>query len=193
MSLGAALLLTLQSAPAVPVAPALERPMLDAFRTVCDKVDSLDGMKAAALASGWEEIPDNAEPRIERLTKFGRESIGEDGTASGANFRRLLDGRTLFLIVSRYDDKSGFWGNGCRLYHFEAAAGIPDAELESWMGRKATGIVSPGAQHGRRLLWEPGWRDGLTIEINHLPQTSIYREQYGLSGNILVAQAIGGF
>jgi hypothetical protein len=190
MPIAAAILLALQAQPA---AASAERPMLDAFRTVCDKVESLEGMKAAAAASGWEGFPDSAEPRIERLNTLGREATGKDGTSSGANFRRKLGDRTLFLIVTRYEDKSGFWGNGCRLYHFEAAAGIPDAELENWMGRRPTGIVSPGLQHGRRLLWEPGWRDGFTVEINHVPQTSIYREQYGLSGNILVVQAIGGF
>ena len=183
-----ALLLALQAQPA----PA-ERPMLDAFRSVCDKVETLEGMKTAALASGWEEIPDSAEPRIERLNKLGRDAVDKDGTSSGANFRRTIGDRTLFLLLSRYEDKSGFWGNGCRLYDFEATAGVPDAELESWMARKPTGIVSPDPKVGRRLLWEPGWRSGLTVEVNHIPQTSIFREQYGLSGNILVVQAIGGF
>jgi hypothetical protein len=190
MPIAAALLLALQAQPA---GLSAERPMLDAFRTVCEKVDSLDGMKAAALASGWTEFAEREEPRIARLNKLGRDAIGNDGTSTGANFRRTLGDRTVFLLATRYEDKSGFWGNGCRLYHFEAQAGIPDGELEAWMARKPTGIVSPGAQHGRRLLWEPGWRDGLTVEINHVPQTSIFREQFGLSGNILVAQAIGGF
>ena len=189
MPIAAALLLALQATPAV----SAERPMLDAFRTVCDKVQSLDDMKAAALASGWTEFAESAEPRVERLNKLGRDAIGKGGTSSGANFRKALNGRTLFLLVTRYDDKSGFWGNGCRMYDFDAVSGIPDADVESWMGRKPTGVVSPAAAVGRKLLWEPGWRDGFTVEVNHVPQSSPLREKFGLSGNILVAQAIGGF
>jgi hypothetical protein len=190
MQVAAALLLALQAAPA---APAADRPMLDAFRTVCDKVESLDGMKAAALASGWQEIPDEAEPRIGRLNKIGKDAVADAGTMSGANFRRTVGDRTLFLIASRFEDKSGYWGNGCRLYHFEATAGIPDAELEDWMQRPPTGRVEPGEGIGRRLLWEPGWRSGFTLEVNHVPPGSELRKLYGLSGNILVVQAIGGF
>lgn len=187
---GAAFLLALQA----PAAPAsAERPMLDSLRSVCDEVDTLDGMKAAAIANGWEEFEEKAEPRIERLNKLGRDAIGTDGEATGANYRRSIGGRTLFLLVTRYVDKSGIWGNGCRLYDFEAEAGIPDSELEAWMARKPTGIQDPGTQYGRRLLWEPGWRDGLTVEVTHVPANSVYREQYGLSGNVLVVQALGGF
>lgn len=189
MPIAAAFLLALLP----PAAESPERPMLDAFRSVCDKVETLDGMKAAAVADGWEEFPDSAEPRIERINTFGRDAVGEDGTASGANFRRTIGDRTVFLIASRYVDKSGVWGNGCRLYHFEAAAGIPDAELEAWMTKKPTGIQDPGPQYGRRLLWEPGWRNGLTVEVTHVPATSQFREQLGLSGNVLVVQALGGF
>jgi hypothetical protein len=192
MLLAAALLLALP-APAAPEAASAERPMLDAFRSVCDKIDTLDGMKAAAVADGWEQFHEREEPRIERLNTIGRDAIGSDGTATGANYRRTIGDRRLFLLVTHYVDESGIWGNGCRMYHFDAAAGIPDSELEAWMARKPTGIQDPGSQYGRRLLWEPGWRSGLTVEVTHVPATSVYREQLGLSGNVLVAQALGGF
>jgi hypothetical protein len=185
----AAFLIVAQAAPA-DASP--DGALLDAFRAACARVDDLDHMIADARASGWQQVEESAHPQIERLNRFGRESVGAEGTGSGANFRRTLGGRELFLVVSRWVDGQGMWGNGCRLYHFDAAARIDPAALERWMGRPPTGTLDlPDA--GIRLLWEPGWRDGVTLEINHVPGDSPLRERYGLSGNILVAQAIGGF
>jgi hypothetical protein len=174
---------------AQPEAAPAERPMLEAFRTVCDKVDSLDGMKAAALASGWEEISDDAEPRLGRLIRLGKEATKDDGTSSGVNFRR----RTLMLVASRYEDKSGVWGNGCRLYDFDATAAIAPELLSKWMGREPTGVQELGPTVGLKRLWEPGWRKGMTVEVNHVPPQSKLKDIFGLSGNVLVATALGGF
>lgn len=181
------------AAPAAAAASAADRPLLDAFRTVCDKVDGLDAMRAAALADGWEEIPDAAEPRLARLIKMGKEATEADGTNAGYNFRRTMGGRTLMLIASRYEDKTGFWGNGCRLYDFDATAPLNSAFVRDWMGKVPTGVQALGPTVGEKMLWEPGWRDGMSIEISHVPQTSELKERFGLSGNVLVAQAIGGF
>ena len=201
MELAAALLLAWQAVPAAAAAPApapanapsADRPLLDAFRTVCDKVESLAGMKAAALSAGWEEIGDDAEPRLARLIKFGKEATEADGTNSGFNFRRILEGRKLLLIASRYEDKSGFWGNGCRLYDFDAAEPVDSKVARDWMGRAPSGVQALGPTIGDKMLWEPGWRLGMTVEINHVPQTSELKDRFGLTGNVLVAQAIGGF
>jgi len=167
--------------------------MLDAFRTVCDKVNSLNGMKTAALASGWEEISDDAEPRLGRLIRLGTEATEDDGTNKGFNFRRPMNGRTLMLVASRYEDKSGAWGNGCRLYDFEATAAIDPKLLTKWMGRAATGVQELGPTVGLKRSWEPGWRKGMTVEVNHVPPQSKLKEIFGLSGNVLVATALGGF
>ena len=122
-----------------------------------------------------------------------REAVEKDGTAIGANFRRSLGGRDIFLIVSRYQDKSGFWGSGCRLYHFEAARPLDAKLLEAWMGRLPTGVQEPSPGLSKRL-WEPsGWREGITVEVSHVPQDHPLGQQFGLSGNIIIAQAIGGF
>ena len=65
--------------------------------------------------------------------------------------------------------------------------------LEAWMGKPPTGVEVPAPGLSKRL-WEPaGWRDGITLEVNHVPQNHPFGKTYGLSGNILVAQAIGGF
>jgi hypothetical protein len=193
LSVASALLLAAQAASAAAPAPAADRPVLDAFRGVCDKVGALDAMKAAALAAGWEEIPDSAEPRLGRLITLGKEATEANGTNSGFNFRRVVEGRKLLLIASRYEDKSGFWGNGCRLYDFDAAAPVNSAFARDWMGRVPTGVQALGPTIGDKMLWEPGWRSGMTVEISHVPQTSELKNKFGLSGNVLVAQAIGGF
>lgn len=170
-----------------------DRALLDAFRAACHRVDQYDSMKADAASSGWEEVAEDADPRIGRLNRTGREAVGDEGTARGASFRRTLGGRAVFLIVSRYEDRSGFWGNGCRLYDFDAPAALPRATLDGWMGRPSTGEQQLPENGGHKHLWEPGWRDGVGIEINHVPASSPFVARFGLSGNILVAQAIGGF
>lgn len=193
LSLAAILLAFQAAAPAAAEEPVGDRPVLDAFRAVCDKVDSLDGMKSAALAGGWEQIADDAEPRLGRLIKLGKEATEAEGTNSGFNFRRVVEGHKLLLIASRYEDKTGFWGNGCRLYDFDAAAPIDSKVARDWMGKPPTGVQALGPTIGDKMLWEPGWRLGMTVEVSHVPQTSELKDKFGLSGNVLVAQAIGGF
>lgn len=175
-------------------APAATAPadMLDAFKAACGRVDAFEAMKTDAPAAGWEAIAEDADPRVARLHKIGRETVGHVGAISGATFRRMAGERQLFLIVSRYEDKSGFWGNGCRVYDFAATAPVDAAALEAWMGRAPTGVEDFGGGLGRRL-WEPGWRDGLTVEVSHVPPGHPKAAAFGIEGNVLIAQAIGGF
>src|SRR5688572_18017923 len=113
----AALLLGPPAAPA----PPPEREMLDAFKAACSRTgNDIEPMKADAAGSGWAAMAEEAEPRIARLVKMGRDATEAEGTATGATFRRDLAGRKIFLIISRYEDKGGFWGSGCRLYDFDA-------------------------------------------------------------------------
>lgn len=183
----------LAAAPAPPALPP-ERQMLDAYKAACSRTgNDIEPMKSDALRAGWTVMAEDADPRIARLIKLGREAIEKDGTSTGATFRRASGGRDIFLIVSRYQDKSGFWGSGCRLYDFEATAPLDGKLLEAWMGKPPTGVQEP-APGLTKWLWEPsGWRDGITLEVSHVPQKHPLGQQYGLSGNILTAQAIGGF
>ena len=138
-------------------------------------------------------MAEGGDPRIARLIKLGREAVEKDGIVTGATYRRKSGANDLFLIVSRYQDKSGYWGSGCRLYDFEAAAALDGKLLEIWMGRPPTGVQEPAPGLSKRL-WEPaGWAEGVTVEVSHVPQKHPLGQQYGLSGNILTAQAIGGF
>ncbi len=175
-------------------APAPERQMLDAFKAACSRTgNDIEPMKADAVKAGWTAMAEDGDPRIARLIRLGREAVEKDGTSTGATFRRASGGQDIFLIVSRYQDKSGFWGSGCRLYDFEATAPLDVKLLEAWMGKPPTGVEEPAPGLSKRL-WEPsGWRDGITLEVSHVPQKHPLGQQYGLSGNILTAQAIGGF
>lgn len=187
--LAAALLLAAQAAPA----PPPDREMLDAFKAACSGTgNDIEAMKADAAASGWTAMADDGDPRVARLVKLGRDATDADGKVAGANFRRTLSARDIFLILSRYEDKTGFWGAGCRLYDFEATTPLDGTGLEAWMGKPPTAVQVPVPGLSKRL-WEPGWRDGISLEISHVPQHHPVGRQYGLSGNILVAQAIGGF
>ena len=180
-------------APSAEPAATPEREMLEAFKAACSRTGTdIEAMKADAAGSGWTAMADDGDPRIARLVKLGHDEADSDGKVDGASFRRTLSGRDLFLIVSRYEDRTGFWGAGCRLYDFEATAPLAGPALEAWMGKPPTAVEAPAPGLSKRL-WEPGWRDGITVEINHVPQNHPIGQQYGLSGNILVAQAIGGF
>lgn len=170
------------------------RDMLDAFKRACSRIgNDIEPTKADAVRAGWKVMAEDGDPRVARLIKMGREATEKDGTSTGATFRRAMGGQDIFLIVSRYQDKSGFWGSGCRLYHFEATAPLEGKLLEAWMGKPPTGVQVPAPGLEKRL-WEPaGWREGIAVEVNHVPQNHQLGETFGLSGNILTAQAIGGF
>jgi hypothetical protein len=179
---------------AAPTAHPPERQMLDSFKSACSRIgNDIEPVKSDAVRSGWTRMAEDGDPRIARLTKLGREAAAKDGTSTGATFRRKAGGRDIFLIVSRYQDRTGFWGSGCRLYDFEATAPLEARLLERWMGKPPTGVQEPAPGLSKRL-WEPaGWSYGVTVEVSHVTQKHPLGKQFGLSGNILVAQAIGGF
>ncbi|MBX3563225.1 MAG: hypothetical protein KF730_01485 [Sphingomonas sp.] len=165
--------------------------LLEAFAAPCAHVEDFEKTKAEAAKGGWEEIAEDADPRLWHLEKLGRDAVGDDGTMFGARYRHTVGVRQVFLVVSRYEDKSGFWGNGCRVYDFDAPGAIDEAVVERWIGKPSTSGLMPVAG-GTRFLWEP-WVDGRTFELNYMPKDEAVAKQLGLSGVILVSQAIGGF
>ena len=179
------------ASPAGSGATSHERAMLDTFKAACLRTGDIAAMKADALATGWEEVAEDSDPRLARLTRMGREGVDEGARMSGGSFRRTVDGRALFLVQSRVDSAEGYWGAGCRLYDFEATAPLDPALLEAWMGGKPTGVEDLGEGLGR-LSWEPGWGP-VTVNVNHVPTGHPVGATFGTQGNILVAQAIGGF
>ena len=187
MAVHSILLAALLAAPSA----AADQAILDSFKAACHRTGDIAAMKADAVAAGWEEVEEDSDPRLARLTRMGREAVDEGARMSGGSFRRTVDGRALFLVQSRVDATEGYWGAGCRLYDFEATAPLDPALLEAWMGGKPTGVEDFGQGLGR-LSWEPGW-GSVTVHVNHVPAGHTVGATFGAQGNILVAQAIGGF
>lgn len=184
MSALAALLLSAQAAPA-----DADRAMLDAFRAACARVENVEHMRADAVAAGWAEIAESEAPRVAQVNEVTRQLAGSAWQAPHV-FRRGFGDRSAYLIVSRFEDRArNLWGNSCRVYHFEAEAPIAAALLEDWMGRAPSS--SREMSDGTKTIWQPGWSEGMSIEIAHVRQDSAARQQFGLSGNVLLAQAHG--
>jgi hypothetical protein len=180
--------------PPAAVAAPPERELLDSFKSASSRTgEDLEPMKTDAERAGWTPLAEEADPRLARLLKLGRDSVGAEAKTAGANYSRMLGGRRIFLVLSRYEDKTAYWGTGCRVFDFDATRVLDAKLVEAWMGKPPTGVQEPAPGISKRL-WEPsGWREGITVEVNHVPQKHPLGQQFGLSGNILVAQAIGGF
>lgn len=194
MALASALLALAGAAQAAPTAD--EQALFAAFKGVCAKVRSLPAMASAARRGGWQAVAPQAHPSLDRLVNGGREEVlaREPGARlRGAQFSRKVGQRQVWLALSRYQDADGAWSNGCRLYDFDAAEPIAAAALEALMGRPGTGTQPlPGGQ--TKYLWEPGWRPGHGVEVSFIAdQEDPLVRKFGLKGQILTAQAIGGF
>ena len=166
-----------------------EAVLLDAFKGACQRIDDFEAAKADAAAAGWTVAEESAEPRIARLLTMGREAVGDEGRISGALFSRHIGGRNVFLVLSRYEE-DGFWGNGCRAFDFDAPAALEPKTVDGWMGKVPT--AADTAAGVAKRVWEPGWRDGVTVEANYVTPGTPIAEATGLQGVVLVAQSMGG-
>jgi hypothetical protein len=184
MSLAAALLLLAAD-------PAADLALLKAFEAPCAKVQDYPAMQAAAPGAGWQAIAESAAPRVAALIDKGRKAMEPDEKLLGATFQRAHAGRTVYLILSRVEMKDGMWGNGCRLYDFDAPQPIDISTVKKWIGKEPTGVQDLGGGLVKNL-WEP-WVDGYTFEANYVPAENALAKQWGLSGVVLVSGAIGGF
>ena len=186
MSILVALLVAAQAAPSPPPTDVV---LLDAFRTSCSRVGNVDEMRADALARGWIAIEEDEDPRLARLLSEGRSALPEGARGAAAAFRAPGTAPGLFLTQTRVESGAG-WRNVCRLYQFDARAPVDSNIVEHWMTRAATRVEEAGG-FGIRRIWDPGWRDGMTVEVIHIPDSEASRA-LGFSGNVFVARAVGG-
>lgn len=180
---------------AAPVPPAEDRALFAAFRGVCAKVRKLDAMEHAARRGKWAAVQPGAHPNLALLiTKGIAESKRQEPDASftGSQYRKQIGSRTLWLVLSRYRDHEGYWSNGCRIYHFEAPAALPLDELTALMGKAPSGSV-PLPEDQVKHLWEPGWKSGHSVEVSYVVGNDPVSQRFGLKGQILMSNAIGGF
>lgn len=163
--------------------------VLEAFGRVCRDVADYPATLRSARALGWKGVAASEEPHLQKLVSLGMGGEASEGRKQTASFRRAVEGRTLYLALSRYADAKG-WGNGCRVYDFAARQPLPQPVVEKWMKRPAD---FRQAQEGVlvKLSWEPGWDGTSAVESAYVPPGSALTGRTGLAGNVLVAQAAG--
>lgn len=194
----AALIAAFGMAQAAP-APA-PSPLFAAFKAACfnlktaDGKSSFDRVAGAAKAAGWTEVSEaDADPRIASIVAKGRKAVQAEepeGSYAGQVFRHSFDGRTVWLVTSRFVAKQGYWGNGCRVYDLDAPAAPSRETIDGWVGSAPTTVAANGSATKR--LWEP-WQTGVSLEITYVPRDHPLGTSYGIQGLVLVSQSIGGF
>lgn len=188
-------LLAASAAAAAPLPSSEDRALFAGFKQVCSQVRDLGKLERAARKGKWQPVGEDANPQLAQLVRKGREAALKDepdAEVSGAQFSRQLGGRTLWLVTSRYQDREGYWGNGCRVYDFDAASPLPLETLVALMGKPNTGSVAL-PDGNTKHLWEPGWKSGHSVEVVYISGTDPVSQKFGLKGQVLMAQAIGGF
>ena len=187
--LSAALLMLAAPAASQPY-PATE--VLDAFRTACANTRKFEKLEKQLPKKGWEALPAGGEPRIAQLVSKGRAALEDGERLDGHEYRKSVAGRQLYLVTSRVTDESGIWASGCRLYDFDAGAPIADATLVKWMTREPT-HKEELPNGGVIRKWEPGWRSGVSVDVDFAGHGGEFNEKFGLSGVVMIASSIGGF
>lgn len=178
-----------------PVPSPDDRALFAAFKGVCRNVRSLEGMNGAARKAKWQAVEPSDHPNLELLVAKGREAVlaqEPEAQLSGMQFRRTVGARTVYLVTSRYVDKDGVWSNGCRFYDFARQAPLSGDTLTALMAKAPSG-VQPLADGNSKYLWEPGWKNGHSVEASFVTGTDPVSLKFGLKGQVLSSHAIGGF
>lgn len=169
--------------------------VLDAFKTACADLSSLEAAEAKAVASGWVRAADpNATP-VGALVRFGREAGAKmaEGRARMVGdptvYSRTVSGETLYLVLSRVE-LDGKTVTGCRAYDVDEPRKIATAEAARWAGRTPDKALDQAAL--TRLTWEPGLVPGQdSFEIYHVPAGSPVIALTKLAGIALKADQVG--
>jgi hypothetical protein len=171
--------------------PAADRALLAAFEGPCQHVEDFDKMKAKAPGAGWQAIEESAAPRIAALMEKGRKQLEPGEKIREGLFQRTHRGRSVQLVLTNVRMDGGVWANGCRVFDFDAPSPIDLSTIKAWIGKEPTGVQDLGdglAKH----LWEP-WVSGRSFETYYVPAANPQARAWGLSGAVLVSQAMGGF
>ena len=144
---------------------------------------AVGGNAPAAKAGGGNVVAGaDADRGIARIADMGREAVEAeepDSTQAGQMFRHSFDGRTVWLVTSRFVAKEGYWGDGCRAYDLDAPAAPPREVIDGWVGKAPTGVQANGTATKR--LWEP-WQTGVSLEITYVPRGHPLGSSYGIQG-----------
>jgi hypothetical protein len=168
------------------------------FATACSGAEDTAVNLASLVAAGWEKLPADADTPVTRLSRDGMAAMKERAEAegnpvpealSGAEFRRTVAGRQLYVSVSGIRD-GAFTARGCRLYDFTAPRALSADELQDWSVRDPADINT--APEGlQKAIYNPGLKPGhMAMEIFFIPPGTAMPMGIELSGISLVATAV---
>ncbi|MEM8695803.1 MAG: hypothetical protein AAGE05_07245 [Pseudomonadota bacterium] len=169
--------------------------VLDAFRTACSYLASLEEAEAQILASGWVGVAEPLESPVGPVVQFGREAGAEMLRESGgtmspmAVFSREVAGEELYLILSRVDVAENSV-TGCRLFDIDETRSISIDAAADWLDR------TPDRQRDSEQLVQAEWRPGLiegqdSFELFFVPQGSPALQITQVSGLAMKVDQIG--
>jgi len=162
--------------------------VLRAFRDACEDFEGRFEIEAKHAALGWEPVPENSDPRLERAASH---ASAEEGAGGGLRAFRLANAlRPVFLLVTRAADGPAPRRNTCRLYDFEAGAPIDPEATQQWL-HSIPARVEELAGGGSEQIWIPGWGKDTSIQVRHITRNSPLAERSGFSGNVLVVRSVG--
>lgn len=169
--------------------------VLDAFKTACTDLSSLEAAGARVAANGWVHAANPDSTPVGALVRFGREAGAKMVEGRGrmvgdpAVYSRTVSGETLYLVLSRVE-LDGKAVTGCRAYDVDEPRKIAAADATRWAGRAPDNAIDQPAL--TRLTWEPGLVPGQdSFEIYHVPAGSPVIAVTKLAGIALKADLVG--
>jgi len=169
--------------------------VLDAFRTACSDLGSLDAAEAKVTGSGWSRAADPDATPVGELLRFGLEAgakmVKDQGKVNGkpAVYSREVAGEKLYLILSAVE-LGETSVTGCRAYDPDETRKIEVVDAERWMGRAPDQTID--RPELTRFTWEPGLLPGQdSFEIFRVPAGSPVIAITKLAGIAFKADQVG--
>jgi hypothetical protein len=154
--------------------PASE--VLDAVKSACSSLQTLEGARTAIAAAGWRAAVDPGATPVGAIVKFGSEAGAKmlDGTGKMLNqpevYSRTVAGEGLWLVLSGIE-MSGVRVHGCRVYDPLETRTVSAPAVAEWVGREPTATIDRAEL--TKFTWEPGLVEGQdSFEMFRVPADS---------------------
>lgn len=186
--------LSTQALAAKKAEPYPAKAVLDAFRSACSDLATLDAAAIKVTEAGWKQEDPDQTP-VGELVRFGREQGEKALTGVGKVlgdpnvYSRKVAGEALYLVLSGVEvmDMTLI---GCRGYDPDETRRIDPKEAEKWMGREPD--LSVDRPEATRLKWQPGLTAQQdSFEIYYVPAGSPAIEITKVAGIALKADQVG--
>jgi len=174
--------------------PGYDAGFVTQFAQICLKERvNFEGAKAVALADGWTTATADANPELAALIGFSNAAANDikmnNGEFDFAIYGKTIDGAQRYVVISSAQTTPGQSQQtilGCYLYDFDATASPDPAAVNALLG------AEPTAQQVDADISSWQWNapvalpGTLDVYLNHVPDGSQYKTQYGFSGNVLL-------